>query len=158
MKYPRKIIIHTKRVFPDETYFKEWLDEMAKTVIPRKTLDDIVEAGRGVWRTNDGTNIVITTYELKGDKMIGTGNKVTIAGRTFTVIEEGKGRLLKKCKCPDCTMDGQLPYEQPPCGCHALIVICTCKFKDVECRRCGKLWIRSKTGWSQIEEDPHGPN
>ena len=79
MKYPRKIIIHTERVFPDETYLLEWLDEMAKTVIPRKTLDDIVQTGRGVWRTNDGTNIVITTYELKEmctDRPIMNGNKL----------------------------------------------------------------------------------
>ena len=87
--------------------------------------------------------------------MIGTGNKLTIAGRQFTIIEEGKGRLLKKCKCKDCELDGGPPYEVAPCRCHSLMVVCTCKFKDVECRGCGKLWIRSRSGWTQIEEDPH---
>jgi hypothetical protein len=66
MKFPAKMIIHTERVLPDETYFSEWLEEMAKTAIPMSVLEDLMKNGKAVWQTSDGVNTVQTTYTLEG--------------------------------------------------------------------------------------------
>lgn len=63
-KFPKKMVIHTERILPDETYLNEWMEEMSKTAIPMEVLGDILKTGKGTWKTNDGANIVQTAYEI----------------------------------------------------------------------------------------------
>ena len=67
----------------------------------------------------------------------------------------GTGRILRTCRCPECAGKPRHErYRVPPCGCHGLVVICTCGFRDVACRHCGKVFVASAGDWWEVP-DPH---
>ncbi len=72
------------------------------------------------------------------------------------VIQAGEGRVVRACAMACC---GGKPkherYSILPCGCHGLIVECTCKVRDKQCKRCGRVYVAvGRAGWAEIE-DPH---
>jgi len=91
-----------------------------------------------------------------GGDMIGSGASFVKAGQMFDIIEQGVGRLMKKCKIKDCEDCRDEPYFILPCKCHGLMVACSCQFKDQKCRRCGRCWIPVGSTWYEVK-DPHTP-
>lgn len=80
------------------------------------------------------------------------------AGHHFAIIREyPEGtKLLRNCKCRSCSA-AIMPFKVLPCGCHGLIVECTCKVHDKQCRMCGAVFIKAQGLVFEVE-DPHGAN
>ena len=68
-----------------------------------------------------------------------------------------KGRALKKCAKPACSCQDKPRNERHdllPCGCHGLVVCCTCQIRDKACRSCGNVYVECLGDWYLVE-DPH---
>lgn len=67
----------------------------------------------------------------------------------------GTGRVLRVCAGACCA---DLPKgeraRQLPCGHHGLVVECTCRIRDKQCRVCGRVYVEAGLDWYEIH-DPH---
>lgn len=67
----------------------------------------------------------------------------------------GVGRMKTRCRCPQC--NGKPSFERYtllPCGCHGLIVECTCPVRDKHCKTCGRVFVQHGQKWFEVV-DPH---
>jgi hypothetical protein len=79
-------------------------------------------------------------------------------------------KILRTCDCPECRKLGVrgsgLRFKLLPCGCHGVIVECTCRVHDKRCQTCGRVFVatapyvvKGKRFVDVYEiEDPHGAN
>ena len=76
-------------------------------------------------------------------------------------------KIESVCDCSECAKKPRtLRYRLLPCGCHGLIVGCTCKVRDKRCQTCGRVFVASPAyeargkKWVDVYEveDPHGEN
>ena len=84
------------------------------------------------------------------------GKQLEKAGQVLTYYASGNGHVLRACIGPCCITKERFDrFKLLPCHCHGLIVECTCKLRDKQCKSCRKVYIKGNAiGWYQIA-DPH---
>jgi len=79
-------------------------------------------------------------------------------GRRVVIVhggQSGTGRLLRLCSESCCAGKPRIDkYRVLPCGCHGLVVECTCRLRDKACRSCGRVYVAAQGDWYEVE-DPH---
>ena len=97
------------------------------------------------------------------------GQIMTKAGITLAIIASFPDgtKLVRRCKCQECLKKpANLRYRLLPCGCHGMVVFCSCRVGDKRCGSCGRVFVASKRyqahgqWWTDVYEveDPHGDN
>lgn len=83
---------------------------------------------------------------------------LTKSGQTVTIVPHGLhgvGRLLVICTCDRCERQQRIDrFRVLPCGCHGLVVECTCRLRDKACRSCGRVFVAAGNNWYEAI-DPH---
>ena len=74
-------------------------------------------------------------------------------------IARGEGKCERLCSMACCKGKAKSErYTLLPCGCHGLMVKCTCKLRERACQKCGRCFIpnpeRPRKAWIEIS-DPH---
>lgn len=76
-------------------------------------------------------------------------------------------KLVRVCDCDACKRKERFErYRLLPCGCHGLVVECSCRVHEKVCKACGRIFVASKPytagdkRWVDVYEieDPHGAN
>ena len=81
----------------------------------------------------------------------------------------GEGPVLQPCggkpRCgrEECNGPKSKRPKLPPCGHHGMVVQCSCKLRDIQCKTCGKVFVGAATytvdgkrmrDWYEVD-DPH---
>ena len=96
------------------------------------------------------------TAEQRTEGVVAPLGYVHKGGKAHRVIAVGGGRVIRKCARPGCCVGKERfeRYDLLPCNHHALLLLCTCRYRDRRCRACEQVFIAVGANWYRID-DPH---